>query len=75
MYTGEVVMDLDRGTLARIDRKLVAGLGQNETFRMVRMPVSDAKWATWKSYCETAGILDGPNHHDADRPRAGEGVW
>jgi len=28
-------MELERGVLARIDRKLLAGLGQNETYRMV----------------------------------------
>jgi hypothetical protein len=30
------VIDLDRGTLARIDRRLLARLDQDETFRMVR---------------------------------------
>lgn len=52
-------MDLDRGTLARIDRKLLAGLNQDETFRMVRMPVTSAKWFTWKRYCDAAGISMG----------------
>ena len=52
-------MDLDRGALARIDRKLLAGLGQDETFQMVRVPVSDAKWSTWKRYCAAAGISMG----------------
>lgn len=52
-------MDLDRGTLARIDRKLLAGLGQDETFQMVRVPVTAAKWATWKRYCDAAGISMG----------------
>jgi hypothetical protein len=52
-------MDLDRGTLARIDRKLLAGLGQDETFQMVRVPVTAAKWATWKRYCNAAGISMG----------------
>jgi hypothetical protein len=33
-------MDLDRGVLARLDRKLLAGLGQDETFHMVRVPVA-----------------------------------
>jgi hypothetical protein len=27
-------MDLERGVLARIDRKLLAGLGQDEAYRM-----------------------------------------
>lgn len=48
-------MDLDRGVLARIDRKLPAGLGQNETYRMVRVPVTASKWSTWKRYCDSAG--------------------
>jgi len=52
-------MELDRGTLARVDRKLLAGLGQDEHFQMVRVPVTAAKWATWKRYCEAAGISMG----------------
>ena len=59
MYTREAVMDLDRGTLARIDRKLLAGLGQDEKFQMVRVPVTGAKWSTWKRYCDAAGISMG----------------
>ena len=52
-------MDLDRGRLARIDRKLLAALGQDETFQMVRVPVTAAKWATWKRYCDAAGLSMG----------------
>jgi hypothetical protein len=52
-------MDLDRGTLARLDRRLLAGLGRDEQFQMVRVPVTPAKWSTWKSYCETVGIAMG----------------
>ena len=52
-------MDLERGVLARIDRKLLAGLGQNETYRMVRVPVTASKWSTWKRYCESAGVSMG----------------
>lgn len=51
--------DLDRGVLARIDRKLLAGLGQEETHRMVRVPVTAAKWSTWKRYCDSAGVSMG----------------
>jgi hypothetical protein len=53
------VTDLDRGILARIDRKLLAGLDQDETYRMVRIPVTAAKWSTWKRYCDSAGISMG----------------
>ena len=52
-------MDLDRGTLARIDRKILAGLGQDETYRMVRVPATAAKWATWKRYCDSARVSMG----------------
>ena len=52
-------MDLDRGTLARVDRKLLAGLGQDTTFQMVRVPVTAARWSTWKRYCESAGVSMG----------------
>jgi len=52
-------MDLECGVLARIDRKLLAGLGQDETYRMVRVPVTASKWSTWKRYCESAGVSMG----------------
>lgn len=52
-------MELDRGVLARIDRRLLAGLGQDEAFHMVRVPVTAAKWSTWRRYCDAAGISMG----------------
>lgn len=50
------MMDLGWGTLANIDRKLLSGLGRGESYRMVRLPVSDAVWSTWKRFCSAAGI-------------------
>ena len=38
---------------------MLAGLGRDETYRMVRVPVSPAKWSTWKRYCGAAGISMG----------------
>jgi hypothetical protein len=52
-------MDLEREKLERIDRKLLARLGQDEAFQMVRVPVTAAKWATWKRYCEAGGTSMG----------------
>ena len=52
-------MELDRGTLARLDRRLLARLDRDERFQMVRVPVTPAIWATWRRYCETAGISMG----------------
>ena len=52
-------MDMDRGALARIDRKLLAGLGDDEALRTVRVPATPAKWSTWKRYCDSVGISMG----------------
>ncbi|GBE22320.1 preprotein translocase subunit SecA [bacterium BMS3Bbin01] len=52
-------MALDRGRLAKVDRRLLAGLGQDETFRMVRVPVTVAKWSTWKRYCDSKSVSMG----------------
>ena len=46
------MIDLERGALARIDRKLLAGFSQDEEYRMVRVPVTPSKWSTWKRYCD-----------------------
>jgi hypothetical protein len=52
-------MDLDRGAMANLDRRLLAELDRDERVRMVRVPVSAAKWSTWKRYCAAAGISMG----------------
>ncbi len=52
-------MDMDRGILARIDRKLLAGLGGDEAYRTLRVPADAAKWSTWKRYCDAAGVSMG----------------
>ncbi len=52
-------MELDRGMLARVDRRLLAGFGEDETFRMVRVPATAAMWSTWRRYCDSAGVSMG----------------
>jgi hypothetical protein len=52
-------MDLERGMLARLDRRLLAGLDPEERFQMVRVPVTPATWSTWKRYCDIAGVSMG----------------
>ena len=52
-------MDLDRGTLARIDRKMLSGLGHTESWQMLRVPVSEAMWSTWRRYCAALRISMG----------------
>ncbi len=60
MCTSQVVlMDTDRGILARIDRKILAGLWDDEALRTLRVPATAAKWATWKRYCDSVGISMG----------------
>jgi hypothetical protein len=53
------MMDLHRGALANLDRRLLAESDRDERFQMVRVPVSPAKWSTWKRYCGAAGISMG----------------
>ena len=75
MCTSEpALMDMDRGTLARIDRRLLAGLGDDEAYRTLRVPATAAKWSTWKRYCDSVGGLDGQSRHDAYRSRARQRV-
>lgn len=50
---------LDRGTLARIDRKVLSGLGHDETWQMVRVPTKEALWSAWKRYCDSLGLSMG----------------
>ena len=60
MCTSRVaLMDLDKGALARIDRRRLAGLGNDEAFRTLRVPATGAKWSTWKRYCDAAGVSMG----------------
>jgi len=48
-----------QGALAKIDRKLLAGLCDDEALRTLRVPATAAKWATWKRYCDTASVSTG----------------
>ncbi|MGB5169555.1 MAG: SEC-C metal-binding domain-containing protein [Acidimicrobiia bacterium] len=60
MCTAEpALMGMDRGTLARIDRRLLAGLGDDEVYRTLRVPATGAKWSTWKRYCDSVGVSMG----------------
>lgn len=52
-------MNLGRGALAKLDRRLLAGLSRDERFQMVRVPVTPARWSTWKRFCGAAGISMG----------------
>lgn len=49
-------MTLSRSTLSRIDSRIRSQLDHEEGVQLVKVPVSEAVWATWRRYCEAAGI-------------------
>ena len=52
-------MSLDRGTLAKIDRRILSELDHEEAIQLVKVPVSDAVWSTWRRYCEATDVTMG----------------
>jgi len=52
-------MALERGTLARIDRRVFAELGHAAATQVVKVPLSDAAWSTWRRYCQALGLTMG----------------
>jgi len=52
-------MTLDRGILAKIDRRIFSGFDRAEGVQLVKVPVSDAVWSTWRRYCDVVGVTMG----------------
>lgn len=52
-------MALDRGTLAKVDQRLRAELDHTDGVQLVKVPVSDAVWSTWRRYCDVVGVTMG----------------
>ena len=52
-------MALDRGTLAKIDRRIFAELDHADGAHMVKVPLSDRVWSTWRRYCEALKLTMG----------------
>lgn len=52
-------MSLDRGTLAKIDRKVFGKLGHTVATQTVKVPLSDAMWSIWRRYCAVIGLTMG----------------
>jgi hypothetical protein len=52
-------MALDRGTLAKVDRRVFAELGHTVATQTVKVPLSDAMWFTWRRYCAAIGLTMG----------------
>ena len=49
-------MTLNRRFLAKIDTGLRSELDHTEGVQLVKVPVSDAVWSTWRRYCDLVGI-------------------
>lgn len=52
-------MALDRGTLARIDRRVFVELDHSDGVQVVKVPVSDAVWSTWRRYRDALRVTMG----------------
>ncbi len=52
-------MALDRGTLARIDRRVFTELDHSGGGQVVKVPVSEAVWSTWRRYCDVLDVTMG----------------
>ena len=66
-------MALDRGTLARINRRVFTELDHTDGVQVVKVPVSDAAWSTWRRYCDALGITMGQAVAGRHQPRARHG--
>ena len=52
-------MTLDRGILAKIDRRILSELDHSSGMQLVKVPLSDAEWSTWRRYCDVVGVTMG----------------
>jgi hypothetical protein len=52
-------MALDRGALAKIDRRVFAELDHDDGVQLVKVPLSEAVWSIWRRYCQAAGLTMG----------------
>ncbi|MFQ5968489.1 MAG: hypothetical protein ACE5MI_12910, partial [Acidimicrobiia bacterium] len=52
-------MALNRGILAKINRRVFAELDHAGGVQAVKVPLSDAVWSTWRRYCQAVGLSMG----------------
>ena len=52
-------MTLNRQALAKIDKQILSLMDHGEGVQLVKVPVSEAVWSTWRRYCEAAGVTMG----------------
>lgn len=49
-------MTLNRRLLAKVDGRVRSELDHAEGVQLVKVPVSDAVWSTWRRYCDLVGV-------------------
>ncbi len=49
-------MTLSRQNLAKVDARLRSELDHDDGVQLVKVPVSDAVWSTWRRYCGLIGV-------------------
>ena len=49
-------MTLNRQALAKIDKRILSQMDHDEGVQLVKVPVSEAVWSTWRRYCEAVGL-------------------
>lgn len=47
---------LSRRLLAKVDSRLRSELDHSDGVQLVKVPVSDAAWSTWRRYCDLVGV-------------------
>ena len=47
---------LSRRLLAKVDGRLRSELDHADGVQLVKVPVSDAVWSTWRRYCDVGGV-------------------
>jgi len=52
-------MTLDRGILAKIDRRILSELDHSSGMQLVKVPLADGQWSTWRRYCDVVGVTMG----------------
>lgn len=52
-------MSLDRVALAKIDRRVLSELDHGDGVQLVKVPLSEAVWSTWRRYCQAVGLTMG----------------
>jgi len=50
---------VDRRILAKVDRRLLSEMDHEARTQLVKVPVSDAVWSTWRRYCDAVGVSMG----------------